>query len=110
MGNRNPDPNRVGHSQMPLNFVDGNGYMVLRGVVEAGDCDVGWGKVVKAWGSGDEKIVAKNYELLFNAERSEDQARDLDLPPALAKQKLAGEGGRGPLFKKFHPPLRGKCL
>ena len=60
-------PDRVGPSQPPLNFVDGNGYIVLRGLVEARDCEVEWNKVMKAWGSGDEKVVAKNFELLFNA-------------------------------------------
>ena len=33
-----------------------------------------------AWGSGDKKVVAKNFELLFNAARSEDQAKDPELP------------------------------
>ena len=59
MGNPDPAPDRVGPSQAPLNFVDGNGYIVLRGPVEARDCEVGWGKVMKAWGSGGEKVVAK---------------------------------------------------
>ena len=40
---------------------------MLRGLVEARDCEVGWNKVMKAWGSGDEKVVSKNFELLFNA-------------------------------------------
>ena len=59
-GSPDPAPDRVGPSQPPLNFVDGNGYIVLRGLVEARDCEVGWNKVMKAWGSGDEKVVAKN--------------------------------------------------
>ena len=75
-GSPDPAPDRVGPSQPPLNFVDGNGYIVLRGLVEARDCEVGWNKVMKAWGSGDEKVVAKNFELLFNAARSEEQAKD----------------------------------
>ena len=76
IGNPDPAPDRVGPSQPPLNSVDGNGYIVLRGLVEPRDCEVGWNKVMKAWGSGDEKVVAKNFELLFNAARSEDQAKD----------------------------------
>ena len=80
LGHLDPAPDRVGPSQLPLNFVDGNGYIVLRGLVEARDCEVGWNKVMEAWGSGDEKVAAKNCELLFNAGRSEDQARDLELP------------------------------
>ena len=76
MGSPDPAPDRVGPSQPPLNFVDGNGYIVLRGLVEARDCEVGWDKVMKAWGSGDENVVAKNFELLFNAARSEEQAKD----------------------------------
>ena len=72
MGNPDPDPDRVGHSELPLNFVDGNGYIVLRGLVEARNCEVGWNKVMNAWRSGDEKFVSKNFELLFNAGRNED--------------------------------------
>ena len=41
MGSPNPAPDRVGPSQPPLNFVDGNGYIVLRGLVEAWHCEVG---------------------------------------------------------------------
>ena len=55
-GNLPAAPNRVHPSQPPLTFVDGNGYIVLRGVAEARDCEVGWGKVMSAWGSGDEKV------------------------------------------------------
>ena len=40
MGSPNPAPDRVGPSQPPLNFVDGNGYIVVRGLVEARDCEV----------------------------------------------------------------------
>ena len=41
MGSPDSAPDRVGPSQPPLNFVDGNGYIVLRGLVEARDCEVG---------------------------------------------------------------------
>ena len=105
MGNRDPSPDRVGPSQPPLNFVDGNGYIVLQGLVEARDCEVGWNKVMKAWGSGDEKVVAKNFELLFNAGRSEDQARDPALPRRWQSKSSLGSGVGGPLFKESHPPL-----
>ena len=104
MGNPNPAPDRVGPSQPPLNFVDGSVYIVFRGLVEARDCEVGWGKVLKAWGSGDEKVVAKNFQLLFNAARSEDQARDPDPPRRWQSKSSLGQGVGGPLFKKFHPP------
>ena len=53
-----PAPDRVGPSHPPVSFVDGNGYIVLRGLLEARDFEV-WAKVMKAWGSGDEKVVAK---------------------------------------------------
>ena len=46
MGNPDPAPDRVGPSQPPLSFVDGNGYIVLRGLVEARDCEVGWNTVM----------------------------------------------------------------
>ena len=105
IGSPDPAPDRVGPSQPPLNFVDGNGYIVLRGLVEARDCEVGWNKVMKEWGSGDEQVVAKNFELLFNDARSEEQAKD----PALhrrwqSKSTLGSEVG-GPRSKKFHPHL-----
>ena len=91
-GSPDPAPDRVGPSQPPLNFVDGNGYIVLRGLVEARDCEVGWNKVMKAWGSSDEKVAAKNFELLFNAARSEEQAKILRSP---AGGKARAPWGRG---------------
>ena len=105
MGSLDPACDRVGPSQPPLNFVDGNGYIVLRGLVEARDCEVGWNKVMKAWGSGDEKVVAKNLELLFNTVRSEEQAKDPALPRRWQSKSTLGSGVGGPLFKKFHPHL-----
>ena len=60
---------------------------------------------MKAWGSGDEKVVSKNFELLFNAFRSEDQARDPELPRRWQSKSTLGSGVGGPLFKKFHTPL-----
>ena len=104
MGNSDPAPDRVGPSHPPLNFFDGNGYIVLQGLVEARDCEVGWNKVMKAWGSNDEKVVAKNFELLFNAGRGEDQARDPDLPRRWQSKSSRGSGVGGPLLKKFPPP------
>ena len=100
--NPNPAPDRVGPSQPPLNFVDGNGYIVLRGLVEARDYEVGWNKVMKAWGSGDEKGVAKNFELLFNAARSEDRAKNPQLPRRWQSKSNLGSGLGRPVFKKFH--------
>ena len=65
---------------------------------------------MRAWGSGDEKVVGKFFELLFNAGRSELRAgKGSRTPPALAKQKLAGAGGGGAPFQEVPPPLRGKC-
>ena len=98
------DPNRVGPSQPPLNVVDANGYIVLPGVADAKDCEVGWGKVMRAWGSGDEKVVGENFELLFNAGLSEEQARDPALPRRRQSKGSLGHGLGVPLFKKFHPP------
>ena len=60
MGNPDPAPDTVGPSLTPLNFVDRNGYIVLQGLEAARDCEVGWKKVMKASGSGDEKVVTKN--------------------------------------------------
>ena len=59
---------------------------------------------MKAWGSGDEKVIAKNFELLFNGARSEYQARDPDLPRSWQSKSSLGQGVGGPLFKNFHPP------
>ena len=103
MGNPDPAPDRVGPSQPPLNFADGNGYIVLRGLVEARDCEVGWNKVMKAWGSGDEKDVSKKFELLFNASWSEDEATDPELPRRWQSKSTLRSGVWGPLFKKFQP-------
>ena len=105
MGNPDPAPDRVGPSQPPLNVANGNGYIMLRGLMEARDCEVGWNKVMKAWGTGDEKVVAKNLQLLFNARRSEDQARDTNLPRRWQSKSSLGSGVGGPLLKKFHSPL-----
>ena len=106
MGTPDPAPGRAGPSQPPHNFVDGDGYIVLRGLVEARNCEVGWNKVMKVCGSGNEKVVSKNLELLFNASRCEDQARDLEPPPRRWQSKSTlGSGVGGPLFKKFQPHL-----
>ena len=56
-------------------------------------------------GSGDEKVVAKKFELLCNAARSEDQAKDPDVPRRWQSKSNLGSGVGGPLFKKFHPHL-----
>ena len=61
------EPNRVGPLQRPLNFVHGKGYIVLRGVMDAKDFKVGWGKVTRPRGSGHEKRVGKIFQLPFNA-------------------------------------------
>ena len=109
-GSPDPAPDRVGPSQPPLNFVDGNGYIVLRGLVEERDCEVGWNKVMKAWGSGDEKVIAKNFELLFNAARSEEQAKDPELPRRWqSKSALIGVGGGGASLQEVPPPPHRKC-
>ena len=98
------DSNRVDPSP-PLIFVDGNGYIVLRGGVEARDCEVGWNEVMRAWGTGDEKFVGKNFELLFNAGLSEEHARDGKLSRRWQSKSSLGKGVGGPLFKNFQPPL-----
>ena len=104
MGNPDLAPDTVGPSRPPRNFVGGNGNMVLRGLVELRDCEVGCNKLMKAWGSGDKKVVAKHFELLFNAARSEDQARDPDLPRRWQSTRSQWSGVGGPVLKKFHPP------
>ena len=60
---------------------------------------------MKAWGSGDEKVVAKNFELLFNAVRSEDQAKGREPPRRWQSKSNLRSGVGGPLFKKCHPHL-----
>ena len=59
--------------------------------------------MMMAWGSGDDKIVSKNFELFFNAARSEDQARDAELPRRWQSKSTLGSGVGGPLFRKFQP-------
>ena len=59
---------------------------------------------MKAWGSGDERVVAKIFELLFHAGLSQDQLGEgLFGPPALAKQGAAGT--RGGAFSRSSMPL-----
>ena len=108
IGNPDPNPNRFGPSQPTVNFVDGNSYGIpytlLWGVVEGRDGEVGLGKVMKAWGSDDKKVVGKIFQLPFNGGRSEEQARDPDLPRRWQSNSSLGQGVGEPLFKKFHPP------
>ena len=75
---------------------------------------MGCNKVLKAWGSGDEKVVAKNFELLFNAVRSEEQAKDPGLPrrwQSKSIDKVEGRlGGANPVgggVSVAHHPKRG---
>ena len=63
-----------------MNFVDGTGYMVLHSLVGEKDCEVAWGKVMKAWGIVEEKVVANNSELLFKAWASEEPLKYASLP------------------------------
>ena len=60
---------------------------------------------MKAGGCGDEKVVTKKFEWLFNAARSEDQARYPDLPRCWQSKNFLYQGVGGPLLKKFHPPV-----
>ena len=103
MGNPDPAPDRVGSSQPPLNFVDGNGYIVLRGLAEARECEVGWKKVMKAWGSGDKKVVAKNSELLFNASPSEDR-QGIRISRGVGKAKALWRPRSGGLLSRSSTP------
>ena len=74
------DPNRVGPSQAPLNFVDGNGYIVLRGVVDANYCEGGVGQGDEGVGQWRREYGGKKFALLFNAGLSQEQATDPALP------------------------------
>ena len=60
---------------------------------------------MKAWGSGDEKVVAKNLELLLNVGRSEDQARDCEILRRWQSKSSLGSGIGGALFKEFQSTL-----
>ena len=97
------DPNRVGPSHPPLNFVDGNRYIVLRLLVEAKHCQVRWNTVMRARGSGDKKVMGKIFELLFDAGLSEEQARDPELPRCWQNKSSVGQGVGGG-FSFHHPP------
>ena len=103
MGNPEPAPDRVGPSQPPLNFVDGN--IVLRGLVDARDCEMGWNKVMKAWGSGDKKAVAKNFDLLFN-QGGVKIKQGMPISPGVGKAKATWARGSGGLSSRSStPPL-----
>ena len=64
--------------------------------------------MMKAWGSGDEKVVAKNFELLFNAARSEDQAKDPELPRRWQSKINLGSGVGGGLSSRSSTPTSPK--
>ena len=61
--------------------------------------------MMRAWGSGDEKVVGKRFEVLFNAGGIEEQARDREIPWRCQSKSSLGQGVGGALFKNFHPPL-----
>ena len=63
---------------------------------------------MKAWGSVDGNVVAKTFELLFNAGRGEDQARHPDLRRRWQWQKLAGAGDHGAPFQRSPTALSWK--
>ena len=62
-------PNMAGPSQPPVTFVDGIGYMEK-------DCEVGRGKVTKAPWTGEERVVWKIFQFLFNPVLSEELAEN----------------------------------
>ena len=63
---------------------------------------------MKAWGSGDEKVVAKKFELLFNASRSEDEAKDRELPRRWQNKSTLGSGVGGGLSSRSSSPTSPK--
>ena len=97
VGNPDPAPDRVGPSQPPLNFVDGNGNIVLRGLVEARDCEGGWNKVMKAWGSGDEKVAPKILSCC-STPRGVKMRQGIQISRGVAKAKARLGRGLGGLF------------
>ena len=74
------EPNNISPWLPPIKFLDGNGLHGASGwEVEAKDCEIGRGKVGKAWGNGDERVVAKEIEGLFNIGASEEYAKETSL-------------------------------
>ena len=94
MGHPDPAPDGVGPSQLPLNFVDGNGYIVLRGLVEARDCEVGWNKVMKASGIGDKKL-SQNILSCFSTPGGVKIRQGIRLSRGVGRAKAPWVGGRG---------------
>ena len=103
MGHADPAPDRVGPSQPPLNFVDGNGCIVFRGLVEARDCEVGWNKVMKACGSGDEKVVSKNLSC-FSAPGGVKMRLGILCSPGVGTAKAPWGRGMGGLSSRSSTP------
>ena len=64
---------------------------------------------MKARGSGDENVLNKSFELVFNDGLSQEGAKDPSLPGRWQSGGSLGQGVGGPLFKKVHPPPQGKC-
>ena len=58
----------------------GTATLCFGGLSKNGIAKGGWNQVMRAWGCGDQKVVTKSFEMLFNAGRSKEQARDPDLP------------------------------
>ena len=60
---------------------------------------------MRAWVSGDEWVVGKSFERLFNAGLLEEKAKDPLLHWCWQSNRLLGHGVVGPLLKKLHPLL-----
>ena len=65
---------------------------------------MGWNKVMKACGSRDEKVVAKTFQLVFNAGRSEDVARQPALSRRWQSKSSLGSGVGGASFQDVPAP------
>ena len=65
---------------------------------------MGWSKVMRVWGSGNEKLVGEIIELLFYAGLSEEQARNPALPRRWQSKGLLGQGLGGGAFQEVPPP------
>ena len=107
-GSPDPAPDRVGPSQPPLNFVDGNGYIVLRGLVEARDCEVGWKQGDEGVGQRRRKSRRKEFLSSFSTARAVRSRPRIVRSPAGGKARAPWGRGWGGLSSRSSTPTSPK--
>ena len=90
---------------MPLNLVDGLGYMVNGDVLTSADCKVAWERVEKIWGRGGNK-VPQFFNVVLSKKTVEQQRVDPSLPQHYQSRASKTEALAGSVFKTLVPKLK----